>query len=143
NAPPSTKNTKNPFASKDVSDAKPLYQSRCAACHGPNGEGSGNIPSLAAGKAQSVPDGEVFWYITKGDVNNGMPSWQSLPDSDRWKLVTFVKHLSATNSSTNAKTPSTAAPEPEPATAAALPMPPPPFTDYRFEAPGKLHKITL
>jgi glucose/arabinose dehydrogenase len=143
NAPPSTKNTKNPFASKDVSDAKPLYQSRCAACHGPNGEGSGNIPSLAAGKAQSAPDGEVFWYITKGDVNNGMPSWQSLPESDRWKLVTFVKHLSATNSSTNAKTPSTAAPEPEPATAAALPMPAPPFTDYRFEAPGKLHKITL
>jgi glucose/arabinose dehydrogenase len=152
NAPPSTKNTKNPFASKDVSDAKPLYQSRCAACHGPNGEGSGNIPSLAAGKAQSVPDGEVFWYITKGDVNNGMPSWQSLPDSDRWKLVTFIKHLSAANSAANAnaKTPSTAAPAPaapapasEPASSAALPMPTPPFTDYRFEAPGKIHKITV
>jgi glucose/arabinose dehydrogenase len=142
NAPAVTKNAKNPYAGKDVSDARPLYQSRCAACHGPNGEGSGNIPSLASGKTQTAPDGEVFWYITKGDVNNGMPSWQSLPEADRWKLVTFVKHFSAAKSS--ASTSSAAAPAPEPAAAAeALPMPTAPFTDYRFEAPGKIHKITL
>jgi glucose/arabinose dehydrogenase len=142
NAPPDTKDAKNPFAGKDVLDAKALYQSRCAACHGPNGEGSGNIPSLVSNKTQSAPDGEIFWYITKGDVNNGMPSWQSLPEADRWKLVTFVKHFSAAKSS--ATTSSTAASSPDAATSAeALPMPTAPFTDYRFEAPGKVHKITL
>jgi len=141
NAPADAKRAKNPYASKDVSEAKPVYQSRCAGCHGPNGEGSGNIPSLASGKAHSAPDGEVFWYITKGDINNGMPSWQSLPEADRWKLVTLIKNLSAGKPATSA--PGAATPATEPTAAEALPMPTPPFTDYRFQAPGKVHKITL
>ena len=142
NAPPDTKDAKNPFVGKDVSNAKPLYQSRCAACHGPNGEGSGNIPSLASGKAKTAPDGEVFWYITKGDTNNGMPSWQSLPEADRWKLVTLIKGFAsgANSTSTNANSGASAESSPD---AEALPMPTAPFTDYRFETPGKVHKITL
>jgi glucose/arabinose dehydrogenase len=141
NAPADAKKTKNPYASKDVSEARSLYQSRCAGCHGSNGEGSGNIPPLASGKVQSAPDGEVFWYITKGDISNGMPSWQSLPEADRWKLVTLIKHLSAAKSAASA--PSATAPATEPTAAEALPMPTAPFTDYRFQAPGKIHKITL
>jgi len=140
NAPVEVRAAKNPFAGKDVSDIKPLYQSKCAACHGPNGEGSGNIPSLVSGKAQSAADGEVLWYITRGDVNNGMPSWQSLPANDRWKLVTYIKTLKGAKPlSSSAATPAS---EPSP-NAEALPMPTAPFTDYRFEAPGKTRKITL
>jgi len=141
NAPAEAKRMENPYASEDISEAKPLYQSRCAGCHGPNGEGSGNFPSLASGKSQTAPDGEVFWYITKGDINNGMPSWQSLPEADRWKLVSLIKNLSAGKSATSG--PSAAAPATEPTATEALPMPTAPFTDYRFQAPGKIHKITL
>src|ERR1700722_12889685 len=40
-----------------------LYATHCAACHGASAEGSGNIPALAHARVQSVPDGEVFWFI--------------------------------------------------------------------------------
>src|SRR5580704_9110515 len=79
NAPASAKEMKNPYAGQQGASSKATYHLRCARCHGENGEGSGNIPALATGKAQSATDGELFWYITKGDVNNGMPSWQTLP----------------------------------------------------------------
>jgi len=42
-----------------------------------------------APKAQGASDGELFWYITKGDVNNGMPSWKA-PEKDRWQIVNFL-----------------------------------------------------
>src|SRR5262249_6551280 len=86
-------------------------------------------------------DGEIFWYITRGDVNNGMPSWQALPANDRWKLVTYIKGLKSAKSA-SASAAATPASEPSPS-AESLPMPTAPFTDYRFEAPGKTRKITV
>ena len=143
NAPASTKELKNPYGNQPPADAKALYTSRCAACHGPNGEGTGNIPSLAKGHAQSATDGEVFWYITQGDLNNGMPSWSGLPEPDRWKIVTYLRTLTG-SSAAPARVPADA-PPPAPAAAdvASLPKPQPPFTDFRFEAPGTIRKITL
>jgi mono/diheme cytochrome c family protein len=82
-APPATKQQKNPFEGQHPASARSDYVSRCGACHGPNGEGTGNIPALATGKAQNASDGELFWYITKGDLNNGMPPWASLPEEQR------------------------------------------------------------
>jgi glucose/arabinose dehydrogenase len=141
NAPADSRALKNPYAGETPA-ARSLYQQRCAGCHGQNGEGAGNIPSLATGNAQSAADGELFWYISKGDVNNGMPSWASLPESERWQIVTYVKGLRG------AKTPAAGANSSpsavQPATSAeSLPLPRAPFTDYRFEAPGKVRKITL
>ena len=78
NAPASAKAMKNPYAGQQLASAKSAYHLRCANCHGENGEGSGNIPALASGPTQSASDGELFWYITKGDVKNGMPSWETL-----------------------------------------------------------------
>ncbi len=98
NAPHSVKALKNPYQGQAPADAKTLYQSRCAVCHGENGEGTGNIPSLAKGRAQTATDGELFWYISKGDINNGMPSWQSLPEEERWKIVSHVKLLGSAKS---------------------------------------------
>jgi len=93
NAPPSAKTTKNPYEGQQPDAGAPLYQARCAACHGPNGEGSGNIPNLIGEKAQGASDGELFWYVTKGDLNNGMPSWQGLPEKERWQIISFLRVL--------------------------------------------------
>jgi glucose/arabinose dehydrogenase len=112
-----------------------LYAVHCAVCHGHRAEGTGNIPPLAHGPVQSVPDGQVFWFITKGSISGAMPSWASLPEQQRWQLVTYLKTLgSAPN----------VAPAPAAATTAPVTAPPPlaPFTDFRFEAPGAMHKIT-
>ncbi len=143
NAPAPAKELKNPYSGQVPADGKVLYQSRCSACHGAGGDGTGNIPSLAKGRAQSATDGEIFWYITKGDLNNGMPGWESLPEQQRWQIVAYVKNLknSAASAASTSNAPTTTAAVAEPSVEAAPPKAP--FTDYRFEKPGTIRKITL
>ena len=140
NAPASAKEMKNPYQGQKLTSAKSIYHLRCARCHGENGEGSGNIPALASGKAQGASDGELFWYITEGDVNNGMPSWETLPKQQRWQIINYLRVLGGSKpGSPRVRT------TPEEAVAVETKAPPPmaPFTDYRFEKPGNVHKITL
>jgi len=139
-APPSVKQQKNPFEGQHPASARADYVQRCGACHGQNGEGTGNIPALATGKAQSASDGELFWYITKGDVNNGMPSWESLPEEQRWQIVNYLRVL-GTLKPGSPRVPLSA--DEAVATAANAPPPKPPFTDYRYEEPGKIRKVTV
>jgi glucose/arabinose dehydrogenase/mono/diheme cytochrome c family protein len=113
-----------------------LYAVHCAACHGRSAEGTGNIPALAHGPVQSVPDGEVFWFITKGSISGAMPSWASLPEQQRWQLVTYLKTL--VDIPIVAPMPNAAA-----GTPISAPLPPAPFTDFRFEVPGVTHKIAV
>jgi glucose/arabinose dehydrogenase/mono/diheme cytochrome c family protein len=140
NAPASAKEQKNPFAGQRPDSARQLYHLRCASCHGENGEGTGNIPALATGRAQSANDGELYWYITKGDLNNGMPSWASLPQKERWAMVAFLRVLGGSKPG-SPRVPLSA----DEAVSTALNAPPPkaPFTDYRYEKPGTIRKITL
>jgi mono/diheme cytochrome c family protein len=94
-APASSGELKNPYAGQAsaVAAGAKLYAANCGSCHGIGGRGTGNIPALNSGATQSAPDGEVFWFITIGSVNNGMPSWNSLPERKRWHLVTYLKSL--------------------------------------------------
>jgi glucose/arabinose dehydrogenase len=141
-APATASQMKNPLAgeAQAARAGGELFARSCANCHGPKGEGTGNVPSLAQGPVQSASDGAVFWYITKGDINNGMPSWSSLSEQQRWQLVTFLKTLPIA--------PAAPAPWDAPAKGAAeagmkAPPPTPPFTDFRYEKPGRIRKITL
>ena len=63
-----------------------------------------NFPALNRGATQSVPDGEVFWFITTGSVSNGMPSWATLPEQARWQLVTYLKSLKSSGQPQRAQT---------------------------------------
>ena len=76
-APPATQQTPNPYAGKaDAAAAgRTVYEQNCMMCHGATAQGTGNIPALREGPTQSAPDGSLFWYITHGDLSNGMPSW--------------------------------------------------------------------
>ncbi|HWY45097.1 MAG TPA: PQQ-dependent sugar dehydrogenase [Candidatus Sulfotelmatobacter sp.] len=140
NAPASAKATKNPYQGQQPEAARSTYQTRCAACHGPNGEGSGNIPALASEKAQGASDGELFWYITKGDLNNGMPAWDSLPEKDRWQIINYLRALGGSKpGSPRVRLSADEAVE----TGASAPPPKAPFTDYRYEKPGVSRKIML
>ena len=51
------------------------------------------MPALAQGPTQSAPDGEVFWFITTGAPDKGMPSWSALSERQRWQLVAYLKSL--------------------------------------------------
>ena len=92
------------------------------------------------GKLNGVAQGEVFWFITKGDKDNGMPSWAFLPEQKRWQIVTYVESLAAGKATGAASAPPAAA-----ATGSPLkdPSPHAPFTDFRYEKPGTTRKITV
>lgn len=141
-APESAARTSNPYAGQAAAAqaGASVYAANCAACHGSRAEGSGNIPALAGGAAQQAADGELFWFITHGDVNNGMPSWAALPEQQRWQLVTYLKTLGSPAAATVVAPPAMAAVTTDDA---ALPPPTPPFTDFRYEAPGVAHKVTV
>ena len=141
NAPASAKALKNPYENTEaaVQAGKRLYASNCLSCHGKTGKGTGNVPSLVDGKLDSVAPGEIFWFITKGDKDNGMPSWASLPEKQRWQIVTFVRTIKSSSSTQEA-----GAPAPDTSTSKLKgPPPTPPFTDFRYEKPGTVRKITV
>jgi mono/diheme cytochrome c family protein len=86
---------KNPYAGQQAAtDAgKTVYARNCLACHGKAGQGTGNVPSLVDGKLKGVTEGEMFWFVTKGSKENGMPSWAALPEAKRWQVVSYVDAL--------------------------------------------------
>src|SRR5258705_8581497 len=140
NAPESAQKTKNPYEGNDAAAqaGKPLYGKYCLSCHGKAGKGTGNVPSLVDGNLASVPPGEIFWFVTHGSKDKAMPSWASLPVSTRWRIITYV-----TTVLPNAR-PSAAAPPADTSTAKfKAPPPTPPFTDFRYEKPGTVRKITV
>ncbi|MHB1937947.1 MAG: PQQ-dependent sugar dehydrogenase [Acidobacteriaceae bacterium] len=140
-APASSAKLKNPYGGqRNAAAGEKLYQQSCASCHGQNARGTGNIPSLASGATLAAKPGEIFWFITHGDMANGMPAWASLPAQQRWQIVTYLKFLRGP-----AAERSTAAGNSETAAAGTLDAPPPtpPFTDFRFEKPGTIRKITV
>jgi mono/diheme cytochrome c family protein len=51
------------------------------------------MPAVSQGPTQSASDGEVFWFITTGAVDKGMPSWSTLSERQRWQLVSYLKSL--------------------------------------------------
>src|SRR5215469_8076468 len=91
-APASAKAMKNPVAGQAaaIDAGKTVYARNCLACHGKALKGTGNVPSLVDGKLTGVTDGEMFWFITKGDKDNGMPAWDFLPEEKRWQVVSYV-----------------------------------------------------
>jgi glucose/arabinose dehydrogenase len=139
-APASADASKNPYAGQQAAAEAggKTYAANCAGCHGQTGQGTGNIPQLAGGPAQTANVGELFWFITNGSLSNGMPSWKQLSDEQRWQLVTLIKV--GAWSSVPAASAASAHAAPGGITA---PPPNPPFTDFRYEKPGNVRKITV
>ena len=139
NAPAAVSQLKNPYAGQSaaVDDGSKLYTRNCGSCHGIEGRGTGNVPPLSRGGTQRASDGEVFWFITNGSTENGMPSWSQLSEQQRWQLVSYLKSLKTATGKKGVTLPSNY--EPVKTSAAA---PAGPFTDFRFEQPGTVRKVT-
>ncbi len=139
NTPAKAQRAKNPYEGQEtaVHAGQRLYSRNCLSCHGRTGKGTGDVPPLVDERLAAATPGEVFWFITRGNKNSGMPAWSVLPASQRWEIVTYVKAM--------ASQPAQQASAPADMSTSTLKAPPPtpPFTDFRYEKPGTVRKITV
>jgi len=92
----------------DVARGKAVYEKKCAVCHGVDGKGNGAAEFVLFPKPRdftkgifkirsttTLPsDSDLLRTITQGIPGTSMPSWGTLPETDRWDLVAFVESLS-------------------------------------------------
>jgi cytochrome c oxidase cbb3-type subunit 2 len=87
-----------------------LYRSRCAGCHGENGDGKGpfaqglSVPPtnflFGVFKLRSTPTGSIptdrdlFQAVTRGIHGTPMMPWKHLTEQERWALVYRLKGFS-------------------------------------------------
>jgi mono/diheme cytochrome c family protein len=77
-----------------------MYERVCIICHGPNGDGQGQMytselypfppASLVNKKVNELPDGQIFHTITYGYGVMGAHANIVRPD-DRWKIVLYIR----------------------------------------------------
>jgi len=79
-----------------------LYAENCASCHGMAGDGQGpsaselSTPPIAFTDAERARQRSIFALyqaITQGIDGTAMPSFDSLPASDRWALAFYAGHF--------------------------------------------------
>src|SRR6516165_8661458 len=94
-APDASKLVPDPYQGQENrAQGKQLFGIHCARCHGRNAEGSGDMPGLLVdGVLETVTSGELFWFITHGEPQHGMPAAGNLPAPEHWQLVTYLKAL--------------------------------------------------
>jgi mono/diheme cytochrome c family protein len=104
-------NTPQPLQNERLrSLGRSLYQSRCAGCHGENGDGRGpyapglSVPptnfTVGVYKLRSTPTGSIptdrdlFQTVTRGIHGTPMLPWKQLTEDERWALVYRLKAFS-------------------------------------------------
>ena len=81
-----------------------LYRVNCSMCHGPDGEGDGEVgaklvrdgyarpPSLVTDTTQNRTDGGIFYVLSNGI--NVMPDFSPLLSAEeRWTIVHYIRYL--------------------------------------------------
>lgn len=88
-----------PASPESLERGKQVFGSICFVCHGTRGEGDGpiigrfpNPPSLLADHARSLPDGQIFHIITRGQGIMPPHAAQVRPE-DRWRVILWVREL--------------------------------------------------
>jgi mono/diheme cytochrome c family protein len=82
----------NPYnGDRAVEAGRKLFGRHCATCHGADGRGKDNAPAVRSITTKTTPAGDLFWFLTNGDLRAGMPSWSRLPDAQRWQIVAFLQ----------------------------------------------------
>lgn len=85
----------------DLTAGEAAFGRRCAQCHGADGKGpakweqSTPKPSdLTETRMREHVDGEIYWVITNGIRESGMPASAShFNETQRWQLVAYVRTL--------------------------------------------------
>lgn len=86
------------FAAADDAAGKAIFTSKCAICHGPNGNGNSpigktlNVPDFHSAQAQKMTEAELKAIVTNG--KDKMPAFkETLTDIQIDQVVDYVRHL--------------------------------------------------
>ena len=99
-----------PNTAPDIEAGALIYADKCAACHGPEGLGDGELANGLAFAPAPLGDPDfaqaadpLEWYraVTVGNLDRLMPGFVSLTDQQRWDVVGYALSLSATTTRTN------------------------------------------
>jgi cytochrome c oxidase cbb3-type subunit 3 len=87
----------NPFGNDKAAIAagRERYESACGGCHGATGKGGRGPRLVGVARLKDVTDKKMFDTIKQGVQGTPMPPF-SLPDTQIWQLVSFVRNLNAT-----------------------------------------------
>lgn len=101
-APADAASRANPLADRPETAAggQKLFRRNCVECHGADGSGLAkkHAADLQLSSVQQQSDGVLFWKITNGNPDRGMPSFSKLPELQRWQLVLYLRTLKLTDS---------------------------------------------
>jgi mono/diheme cytochrome c family protein len=92
-APDEAAAKENPLAEKPelAAGGKKLFKRNCVECHGDSGQGLKKAADLQLPIVQNQSDGALFWKITNGNPDRGMPSFSGIPELQRWQLVLYLR----------------------------------------------------
>ena len=92
--PTSYQTSPEPFAVSSIAVGDALFQQRCVACHGTEGEGDGPLAAQSPIPPADLmlhlpmhPEGDLFSFITDGLDNGIMPRFADIPAARRWDMV--------------------------------------------------------
>ena len=99
-APEETAAKPNPLADKPelAAGGKKLFKRNCMECHGESGQGLKNAADLLLPVVQEQSDGTLYWKITNGNPDHGMPSFSGIPELQRWQIVLYLRTLNRRDS---------------------------------------------
>ena len=94
---------KSPFAQSPeiAAEGKVIFEKMCMHCHGPKGEGDGQLigtgkypppPPYNGGALKELPEGKMFHTFTYGKGLMGSHASQ-LTKEERWKVIQYIQEL--------------------------------------------------
>ncbi|PYN28332.1 MAG: hypothetical protein DMD99_00090 [Candidatus Rokuibacteriota bacterium] len=78
-----------------IASGMTIYREHCVGCHGATGAG-GPLADLRAPPTSRRHAGEIFWLISRGIPERGMPDFGiRLGEAQRWDVINFIRALGA------------------------------------------------
>ena len=89
------------YTAGSIAEGMAVYQAHCAACHGtPAADREvprGSTLDLLGPRTAPRSAGDLFWLITNGRPDRGMPEFGSLlGEAQRWHVINFLRALGTT-----------------------------------------------
>jgi putative copper export protein/mono/diheme cytochrome c family protein len=83
------------YHAASIASGMTIYREHCAGCHGATGAG-GPLADLRSPPTSRRHAGEIFWLISHGMPERGMPEFGSrLGEARRWDVINFIRALGA------------------------------------------------